>query len=93
VLLANSTQACAADPTASPNNTFACLMTANATDILAAINATFATGLFPFQFLPVLDGPGGVVSDSPVKRLSNGAGRQIPLIIGTVLDEGQSLLC
>ena len=68
-------------------------MTANATDILAALNATFATGLFPFQFLPVLDGPGGVVSDSPAKRLSEGSGRQIPLIIGTVLDEGQSLLC
>jgi len=88
VLLANSTQACAADPTLSPNNTFACLMTANATDIIAAINATFATGLFPFQFLPVLDGPGGYVSDSPAKRLSGGAGRKIPLIIGTVLDEG-----
>ena len=68
-------------------------MTANATDIIAAINATFATGLFPFQFRPVLDGPGGVVGDYPAKRLSHGAGRQIPLIIGTVLDEGRSLLC
>ncbi len=68
-------------------------MSANTSDILTGINATISTGLFPFQFLPVLDGPGGIVSDSPAKRLSCGAGRQVPLMVGTVLDEGQSLIC
>jgi len=88
VLFANSTQACASDSTASPNNTFPCLMSANASDILTGINASISTGLSPFQFVPVLDGPGGIVSDFPAKRLSRGAGRQVPLMVGTVLDEG-----
>ena len=63
-------------------------MSANASDILTGINATISTGLFPFQFLPVLDGPGGIVSDSPAKRLSRGAGGQAPLMLGASLDEG-----
>ena len=53
------------------------------------MNASFAIEAFPFR--PVLDGPGGVLSDSPAKRLSRGAGGRVPLMIGTVLDEGQSL--
>src|SRR5260221_698021 len=39
-------------------------------------------------FHPVLDGPGGIVSDYPAKRLSREAGGQVPLMIGTALDEG-----
>ena len=65
-------------------------MSANESDILPAINASFATE--PYPFLPVLDGPGGILSDYPAKRLSRGAGGQVPLIIGTNLDEGLFLL-
>jgi len=46
--------------------------------------------MYPGPFLPVLDGPGGILSDYPAKRLSRGAGGRVPLLIGTVLDEGQS---
>jgi len=79
----NSTQACTR---ASPNNTFACLRSVSEPGILAAINATLANYAGPF--LPVLDGPGGLLSDYPAKRLSCGAGGRVPLLIGNVLDEG-----
>jgi acetylcholinesterase len=42
----------------------------------------------PYAFRPALDGPGGIISDLPAKRLSNGTGGQVPFIAGTVLDEG-----
>ena len=41
-------------------------------------------------FLPAIDGPGGILSDHPEKRLLRGAGGRTPLMIGTVRDEGQS---
>ena len=83
MLFANSIQSCA---TASANNTFSCLKSASSSDLLAAIGAGLALELYPFQ--PVLDGPGGIVSDYPAKRLSRGAGGRVPLMIGTNLDEG-----
>lgn len=50
------------------------------------MNAAMAIELFPFR--PVLDGPGGILSDYPARRLSRGAGGRVPLMVGTVLDEG-----
>ena len=61
-------------------------MSASKSDLIAGINATLADGSFPF--FPVLDGPGGILSDSPAKRLSHGTGARVPFMIGTVLDEG-----
>jgi hypothetical protein len=61
-------------------------MSASKSDLIAGINATLAEGSFPF--FPVLDGPGGILSDSPAKRLLHGTGGRVPLMIGTVLDEG-----
>jgi carboxylesterase type B len=87
MLFANSIPSCA---TASANNTFSCLRSASSSDLLAGISAGLALEEFPFQ--PVLDGPGGIVSDYPAKRLSRGAGGQVPLMIGTNLDEGPFLL-
>jgi hypothetical protein len=83
MLFANNIQSCA---TASINNTFACLMSASESDILAAMNASLAIEQFPFR--PVFDGPGGILNDYPAKRLSRGAGGDVPLMIGTNLDEG-----
>ena len=83
MLFANNVPSCA---TATPNNTFSCLMSANSSDFLAALLASVAIKTFPFH--PVLDGPGGIVSDYPAKRLSRGAGGREPLLIGTNLDEG-----
>ncbi len=45
-----------------------------------------AIELFPFR--PVLDGPEGVLSDLPSRRLLRGAGGRVPFMAGTVLDEG-----
>ncbi|KAI0004879.1 Alpha/Beta hydrolase protein [Russula compacta] len=82
MLFANNVQSCA---TAPPNNTFSCLISANSSDLLPGMNAAMAIELFPFR--PVLDGPGGILSDSPARRLSRGAGGRVPLMVGTVLDE------
>ncbi|KAI0284362.1 extracellular triacylglycerol lipase precursor [Russula aff. rugulosa BPL654] len=86
-LFAKNTRSCA---TASPNNTFPCLISADSSDIRAGLDAAFAIELFPFR--PVLDGPGGIVSDHPARRLSHGAGGQVPVMAGTVLDEGTMFL-
>jgi len=66
-------------------------MSANSSDILAAINPGLA--LNPFAFVPVFDGPGGILSDYPAKRLLRGAGARVPVLAGTNLDEGRFLLC
>jgi len=87
MLFANSVKSCA---TASENNTFSCLRSASSSDLLAAIKAGVALEQYPFH--PVLDGPRGIISDYPAKRLSRGAGGQVPLMIGTNLDEGLFLL-
>jgi acetylcholinesterase len=83
MLFANNTRSCA---TASPNNTFPCLISADSSDLRASLDAAFAIQLFPF--LPVLDGPEGILRDLPARRLSHGAGGQVPFMAGTTLDEG-----
>ena len=83
MLFANNIQSCA---TASINNTFTCLMSANESDILVAMRASLAFEPFPFR--PVFDGPGGILNNYPAKRLSHGAGGNVPLMVGTNLDEG-----
>ena len=83
MLFASNIPSCA---TASINNTFTCLMSASESDILAAMNASLA--IEPSPFHPVLDGPGGILSDSPAKRLSRGASGDVPLLAGTNRDEG-----
>ncbi|KAF8505634.1 extracellular triacylglycerol lipase precursor [Russula emetica] len=87
ILFVNNTRSCA---TASPNNTFPCLISADSSDLRAGLNAAFAIETFPFR--PVLDGPEGILNDHPAKRLSHGAGGRVPLMAGTVLDEGTMFL-
>ena len=50
------------------------------------MNASMAIERFPFR--PALDGPEGIISDLPTRRLSKGSGGRVPFIVGTVLDEG-----
>ena len=61
-------------------------MSASKSDLVTGINATLAGGLY--SLVPVLDGPEGILSDSPAKRLSHGTGGRVPFMIGTLLDEG-----
>jgi len=65
-------------------------MSASESEILAALNTSLVIEQLPFR--AVLDGPGGILSDYPAKRLSRGAGGRVPLMLGTVLDEGLFLL-
>ena len=83
MLFVNSTRSCA---TASPNNTFPCLISADSSDLRSSLVAAFAIESFPFR--PVLDGPEGILSDLPARRLSHGAGGRVPFMAGTTLDEG-----
>ena len=83
MLFTNNVPSCA---TATPDNSISCLKSVNASEFSVALNASLAIETLPFQ--PVLDGPGGIVSDYPAKRLSRGAGGRVPLLIGTDLDEG-----
>ena len=83
MLFVQNTQPCAA---ALSNDTFECLMSASPSDLLAGINAGLA--IEPYPFRPVLDGPEGIISDLPVRRLSRGDGGRVPFIAGTNLDEG-----
>ncbi|KAH9999294.1 hypothetical protein BJV77DRAFT_581496 [Russula vinacea] len=78
-----NTQSCAAAP---PNQTFPCLIAADSSDLRASLNASMA--IDPYAFRPALDGPDGIISDLPTRRLSKGMGGRIPFIAGTVLDEG-----
>jgi acetylcholinesterase len=83
MLFANNTRSCAK---ASPNQTFPCLISADSSDLRASLNSSMALELFPF--CPVLDGPEGILSDFPARRLLHGAGGRVPFMAGTVLDEG-----
>jgi len=89
MLFANNTKSCTA-PTLSPDNTFYCLMSASSSDLLVGMKAGMAIELFPFR--PVLDGSEGIISGQPVKRLADGAGKRVPFMAGTVLDEATIFL-
>ncbi len=56
--------------------------------LLTAWEETAASFPEPFLFVPVLDGPDGLVPDLPSKLLAAGKFSKIPFIAGTVLDEG-----
>ena len=83
MLFVNNTQSCA---TASPNQTFSCIISADSSELRASLGAAMA--IEPFAFRPVLDGPKGILSDHPARRLSHGAGGRVPFMAGATLDEG-----
>ncbi len=69
-------------------STFPCLRNATAPDLLSSWAA--AAAVFPdrFLFVPVIDGPDGLLPDIPSKLHAAGNFSKIPFIAGTVLDEG-----
>ena len=70
-------------------NTFACLRTANVTNIVSAGSVAQHASLENFVFVPVVDGPGGVLPELPSKILARGSFSRIPFISGTNEDEGE----
>ena len=74
---------------ATVGETFTCMRAvASTAELLRSWEATAA--YFPelVLFVPVLDGPNGLIPDMPSKLLSAGHFSKIPFIAGTVLDEG-----
>ncbi|RDX48969.1 extracellular triacylglycerol lipase precursor [Lentinus brumalis] len=69
-------------------DTFSCMQSVNTSALLTAWEETAASFPQPFLFVPVLDGPDGLVPDLPSKLLAAGKFSKIPFIAGTVLDEG-----
>ena len=73
-------------------STFPCLRNASASDLLTSWEA--AVSAFPdlFLFAPVLDGADGLIPDLTSNLLATGRVPTIPMIAGTVLDEGTGLV-
>ena len=69
------------------------MQSADTATLLTAWRETAASFPEPFLFVPVLDGPNGLVPDVPSELLAEGKFSKIPFIAGTNLDEGESLYC
>ncbi|OBZ71124.1 Lipase 2 [Grifola frondosa] len=72
----------------SPNNTFACLREANLTTLLNSFGVVQDVLTRQFTFIPVVDGPGGLIPELPSKLLADGHFSRLPFLTGTNLDEG-----
>lgn len=73
---------------AAPGNTFACLRSASADQIVAAVPQDPANLYKPLVFYPCLDGPGGIFPDKAVNLYQQGHFAHIPFISGNNKDEG-----
>lgn len=62
---------------------------ANSTEMFTGVNTAIAQAPEEFAFDPTLDGPGGLLPDSPSTILSAGTFARLPFIAGTNLDEGK----
>ena len=82
--VANTTE-CAS---AAAGSTFACMRNTTTSDLLSSWEAVAAAFPEPFLFVPVIDGPDGLLPDLPSKLLAAGKFSKIPFMAGTVLDEG-----
>ncbi|KAA1474772.1 esterase 1 [Dentipellis sp. KUC8613] len=82
---AQSTPACNSSSSFGRKNTLECLQAGTTADLAAAL--TTPAGI-PRLFIPVLDGPNGIIPDYPTARAVPEVGGRIPFISGTVLDDG-----
>lgn len=73
-------------------STLKCLRNATTDALLSSWEA--AVNVIPdlFHFVPVVDGPGGLLPDIPSNLLATGNFSKIPFIAGTVLDEGTDFI-
>ena len=56
--------------------------------LLSAYSAASAESPEEFQYVPVIDGPGGLIPDLPSTLLAEGKFSKIPTMTGTNLDDG-----
>ena len=73
---------------ATAGDTFACMQSVDTVSLLASWEQVAASFPEPFLFVPVIDGPDGLIPDLPSKLLAAGKFSKIPFIAGTNQDEG-----
>ncbi|KAL0580035.1 hypothetical protein V5O48_001969 [Marasmius crinis-equi] len=72
-------------------NTFDCVRTANSSALLQAANGALAQTNEQFPWVPMLDGPNGLMPELPSQLYARGQFAKIPFISGTNLDEATAL--
>ncbi|KAJ7719236.1 esterase 1 [Mycena maculata] len=65
-----------------------CLRTVNSSALLDAINVATGKADEQFPWVPTIDGPGGIIPESPSQLLQAGNFAHIPFIAGAAIDEG-----
>ncbi|KAK7007697.1 carboxylic ester hydrolase [Favolaschia claudopus] len=73
---------------ATSGSTFGCLHNATTSELLSGFASSLAETTHEFPFVPVIDGPGGLIPDLPSVLLKRGQFARLPFIAGTNLDEG-----
>ncbi|KAJ7130370.1 extracellular triacylglycerol lipase precursor [Mycena epipterygia] len=73
---------------ATSGSTFECLQKANTTEIFEGLSVASAEATELFPWVPVIDGPGGLIPDLPSVLFKRGQFSRLPFITGTNLDEG-----
>ncbi|KAI0742345.1 extracellular triacylglycerol lipase precursor [Daedaleopsis nitida] len=86
---ASNVPACA---DAARGDTFSCMQSTDTATLLNAWRETAASFPEPFLYVPVIDGPDGIIPDLPSKLFAAGNFSNIPFIAGTVLDEGTDFI-
>ena len=77
--------------TSSAGTSIPCAQNASTATLLSALAKTevkYMAYPYNFLFVPVIDGPGGLLPDTPSTLLAAGNFSKIPFMAGTVLDEG-----
>jgi carboxylesterase type B len=64
------------------------LQNANASALLQGIETSWAKANEGYPFLPVIDGPNGLLPDLPSVLMEKGKFARVPFIAGANLDEG-----
>ncbi|PIL29735.1 hypothetical protein GSI_08174 [Ganoderma sinense ZZ0214-1] len=71
-----------------PGDTFDCMRKVDLSTLISAYTVSSKLSPEQFQFVPVIDGEGGIIPDLPSKLISAGNFSKIPLITGANLDDG-----
>jgi hypothetical protein len=81
---------CAATLDSEPRQSFPCMQSVDSSILLNAVGIASGQIAEQFPWVPVLDGPGGLLPELPSILLEKGEFSNLPYISGTTLDEGAS---
>ncbi|KAK7042562.1 carboxylic ester hydrolase [Favolaschia claudopus] len=73
---------------ATSGSTFDCIHDASVTELLSGFATALNASSNEFPWVPVIDGPGGLIPDLPSVLFKRGQFARLPFIAGTNLDEG-----